>query len=179
MALHISPDTVDVVTELSSIITGLRGITSLQQSSSPHGPGGGNTAAGPSAQQGGTGVTPLPTTAPTPSNPSNNHDNPSQLPQQQHQPQLSIKDLPIATDNLKHKLQRARAAVRAVGDVSGAIARQEAEVKRLEARRAAQARMLARTQEDGLTFVRRGAGDGEGPGKAADGGGNGVDKMVE
>lgn len=169
MALRISPDTVDVVTELSSIITGLRGINSLQQSSSPHGPSGGNTVAGPSAQQ---------TTAPTPSNLSSNHDNPTQLTQQQQQ-QLSIKDLPVATDSLKHKLQRARAAVRAVGDVSGAIARQEAEVKRLEARRAAQARMLARTQEDGLTFVRRGAGDGEGPGKAADGGGNGVDKMVE
>ncbi|KAK4038290.1 RNA polymerase II transcription mediator complex subunit 9-domain-containing protein [Parachaetomium inaequale] len=185
MATHLpaglSPDAVDVVTELSSIITRLR---AAQQPTSTAAAGTTTTtttttsaSGGAPIPQGVTGTTPLPTSAPTPNTTTtttNKHTTTTSTtttgtqPDHEHQELLSVKDLPSATDNLKHKLQRARAAVRTLGDVRRALAQQEAEMRGLEGRRAAQAARLARTQEDGLVFVRgggedkSGAGDGEG-----------------
>ncbi|KAL2186227.1 hypothetical protein L209DRAFT_754835 [Thermothelomyces heterothallicus CBS 203.75] len=209
MATHLpaglSPDAVDVVTELSSIITRLR---AAQQSSSPSGAnatgataasagGGGNkpptSGATPIPQGGVTGTTHLPTSAPTPNPSSSNNTitnsntanaaaavaassstagaanpNPNQQsttgsgPGSADKELLSVKDLPFATDNLKHKLQRARAAVRMLGDVRRALAQQEAEARALEERRARQAARLARTQEDGLLFVKAKREESEG-----------------
>ncbi|KAH6847285.1 RNA polymerase II transcription mediator complex subunit 9-domain-containing protein [Chaetomium sp. MPI-CAGE-AT-0009] len=193
MATHLpaglSPDSVDVVTELSSIITRLRAAQQQQQQSQP---GGGATATtsstgGTKHATGVTGTTPLATTSaatPNASNPTQQHhpaaihphplslsqppnnsnnNNPNNTPSAHPSPLdaaaadtqlLSVKELPSATDGLKHKLQRARAAVRTLGDVRRAVAQQEAEMRALEGRRAAQARALARAQADGLVFVR-------------------------
>ncbi|KAL2151361.1 hypothetical protein VTH82DRAFT_6459 [Thermothelomyces myriococcoides] len=206
MATHLppglSPDAVDVVTELSSIITRLR---AAQQLSSPGnanattgataasgggGSGGGNkpptSGANPIPQGGVTGATPLSASVPTPNpqssnNPTaNNNNNTANTgatssstanpnPNQSStstgsgdKELLSVKDLPFATDNLKHKLQRARAAVRMLGDVRRALAQQEAEARALEERRASQAARLARTQEDGLMFVKAKREESEG-----------------
>ncbi|EAQ83228.1 predicted protein [Chaetomium globosum CBS 148.51] len=126
----------------------------------PHHPGGTSTTTGP--------------TTTTTSNP----DPDAQL--------LSVKELPSATDGLKHKLQRARAAVRTLGDVRRAVAQQEAEMRALEGRRAAQARALARAQADGSGFCEgggawvvggRGGGGGKGRGRVG-GEGDGKDMLV-
>ncbi|KAK0713117.1 RNA polymerase II transcription mediator complex subunit 9-domain-containing protein [Lasiosphaeria miniovina] len=66
---------------------------------------------------------------------------------------LSIKGLPAATDNLKHKLQRARALVKTLPDVGRSIAQQEAEISELEERRRRQVAMLARIKDEGLQFA--------------------------
>ncbi|KAK0749929.1 RNA polymerase II transcription mediator complex subunit 9-domain-containing protein [Schizothecium vesticola] len=77
----------------------------------------------------------------------------------------SVKELPAATDSLKHKLQRARAATRQLPDISRTIAQQEAEIEELEARRRTQLRELARIRGEGLQFSigeqSRGEYDGE------------------
>jgi small-conductance mechanosensitive channel len=55
---------------------------------------------------------------------------------------LTIKDIPAATDQLKHKLQRARAQVLALPDIDRTIADQELEIRELEARIASQRAVL-------------------------------------
>jgi hypothetical protein len=45
---------------------------------------------------------------------------------------LRIKDIPIATDGIKHKLQKARKEVKGFPDVERTIAEQEEEIKELE-----------------------------------------------
>jgi hypothetical protein len=180
MATHLppglSPDAVDALTELTSILTRLRtaqkhhqqstsGITTTTTTTG--GPGGAGTTSTP-APLGVTGTTPLPITS-TPGGLNNPHTSSSSgggtnagTNGQGQPPILSAKDVPFATDNLKHKLQRARQAMRALEDVRRGIAQQEAELKGLGERRRGQAGRLARTQEDGLQFVRsEGLRDGE------------------
>lgn len=208
MAAHlppgVSPDAVDALTELTTIVTRLRAAyQQQQQQQQQQQPSTTAGATGPPisaprpvpsgtqppatstpAPQGVTGTTPLPTTTPggTPSGggggggpTSSSATHNQQLHPQQASSSsssspsprefLSAKDLPQATDNLKHKLQRARAAMRTLEDAQRSIAQQEVEIAAAEARRAAQAARLARTQEDGLQFVRTEglrAGEGEG-----------------
>lgn len=66
---------------------------------------------------------------------------------------LSVKELPAATDNLKHKLQKARALVKTLPDVNRTIAQQEEEIKELEERRKRQIAMLAKIRDEGLQFA--------------------------
>ncbi|GAB1317531.1 Mediator of RNA polymerase II transcription subunit 9 [Madurella fahalii] len=169
MATHqlpdgLSPDAVDTLTELTSIITKLR--SAQQQASTAAGGAGVSSTVAP-----GTGATPLP--PPLSHQPSGATPAPgavtgtTPLPSAATPaatggggaggsggPLLSVKELPAATDNLKHKLQRARAAMRTLADVQRSIAAQETELVGLDGRRRKQAAMLARTQEDGLQFVR-------------------------
>ncbi|KAL2023686.1 hypothetical protein VTK56DRAFT_1400 [Thermocarpiscus australiensis] len=200
MAAHLpeglSPDAVDTLTELTSIITKLR---SAQQTSSTSAaaaaaapgttpsaaaaavgapqapPSSSSSSVSASAPAQPTGATPRPGavtgTTPLPSGPftSTSTSASATTTTATGTPLLSVKELPAATDNLKHKLQRARAAMRTLADVQRGVGQQEAEMARLEARRRRQAGMLARTQEDGLQFVRAAAqrsqdeeGEGEG-----------------
>ena len=149
----LSPDAVDALTELNAIITRLRNTQAATTTpTNPSQPGTGTTP----LPGGVTGTTPLPN-MPTPggggatttaaTGGSNNNTTTTT-------PLLSVKELPAATDHLKHKLQRARAAVRGLADVRRSIAQQEAELGRLEERRRLQAGRLARTQEDGMLFVK-------------------------
>jgi hypothetical protein len=67
-----------------------------------------------------------------------------------------------------------------MADMRRSIAAQEAEMAVLEERRRAQARRLAKTQEDGLVFVRRGGEEEGGAGGLREGEGDGEgDRMVE
>ncbi|KAK3321557.1 RNA polymerase II transcription mediator complex subunit 9-domain-containing protein [Apodospora peruviana] len=175
MASHLpeglSPDAVDTLTELTSIITKLR---SANYSSQPAGlstpafgglanlPGAAPTSAPPhggagsasqsqhnQTQQQPSGTTPAPGavtgTTPLPSGPS--------VPGNTTGGALSVKELPAATDNLKHKLQRARAAVKTLPDVGRSIAQQEIEIRELEDRRRKQIAMLTRLREKGLQLA--------------------------
>lgn len=203
MASHLppglSPDAVDALTELNSIITRLRNNTQQGQTTTTTSATTTTTTAGGAGTQpptgaatgpvppGVTGTTPLPISSsssiPTPSGSGGGGGggptsslSASAAPAP---PLLSVKELPAATDHLKHKLQRARAAVRGLADVQRSIAQQEAELARLEARLRQQVGRLARTQEDGVEFVReeeqRRGGEEMGMGMEE----VGVERMVE
>jgi hypothetical protein len=66
--------------------------------------------------------------------------------------QLSFKDVPGATDKLKHKLQHARAQVRALPDMDRSIEEQRAEIKELETRIDMQRALLEKLRENGVQF---------------------------
>lgn len=66
---------------------------------------------------------------------------------------IPIKDLPAAIDPLKHKIQRARAAVHALPDVRRTIPEQEAEAAALRARIERQHAALLQLKEFGLRFA--------------------------
>ncbi|KAF4979848.1 hypothetical protein FZEAL_4014 [Fusarium zealandicum] len=63
-------------------------------------------------------------------------------------PTLSFKDVPGATDGLKHKLQRARAQVRELPDMNRSIAEQTEEIRDLENRIQMQRILLQRLRDD-------------------------------
>ncbi|KAF7550191.1 hypothetical protein G7Z17_g5877 [Cylindrodendrum hubeiense] len=63
-------------------------------------------------------------------------------------PTLSFKEVPGATDGLKHKLQRARAQVRALPDMDRTIGEQTEEIRDLEARIQTQRALLQRLRDE-------------------------------
>ncbi|KAM3510022.1 hypothetical protein MY10362_000266 [Beauveria mimosiformis] len=69
---------------------------------------------------------------------------------------LSFKDVPGATDALKHKLQHARAEVRALPDMDRGVDEQRREMAELEARIVTQRALLERLRDDGLRFGKDG-----------------------
>ncbi|KAK0649398.1 RNA polymerase II transcription mediator complex subunit 9-domain-containing protein [Cercophora newfieldiana] len=115
----LSPDSIDTLTELTTILTKLRASQTLLTTTAP-------------SSGAVTGTTPLP------SGPSHANNN------------FTVKELPAATDNLKHKLQRARAVVKTLPDVSRTLEQQEIEIRELEARRRDQLAMLGRIKAVGL-----------------------------
>jgi hypothetical protein len=127
----LSPDALDTLTEMSTILARLR--TAIQTSSSNTGIAGATPA--------GTGATPNPLGA-----------SPSAL---------TLKDVPTATDSLKHKLQRARTQIRALPDMSRTVKEQEAEIQELEAKLKLQREVLDRLRESGERFGAEEGGRGE------------------
>ncbi|KAF5024915.1 hypothetical protein F66182_2999 [Fusarium sp. NRRL 66182] len=63
-------------------------------------------------------------------------------------PTLSHKDVPTATDGLKHKVQRARAQVRELPDMDRSIAEQNEEIRDLENRIEKQRALLQRLRDE-------------------------------
>jgi len=61
---------------------------------------------------------------------------------------LSFKDVPGATDGLKHKLQRARAQVRELPDMDRSITEQNDEIRDLENRIEKQRALLQRLRDE-------------------------------
>ncbi|KAF5668192.1 mediator subunit Med9 [Fusarium heterosporum] len=77
-------------------------------------------------------------------------------------PTLSFKDVPGATDGLKHKLQRARAHARELPDMDRSIAEQDSEIRELEDRIEKQRALLQRLRDEATGRDRKddvGAGD--------------------
>ncbi|KIN00844.1 hypothetical protein OIDMADRAFT_93422, partial [Oidiodendron maius Zn] len=62
---------------------------------------------------------------------------------------LTIKDIPAATDQLKHKLQRARAQVKELPDIDRSITEQQEEIRELEERIAKQRDVLEKLRQAG------------------------------
>ncbi|KAM7186994.1 RNA polymerase II transcription mediator complex subunit 9 domain containing protein [Naviculisporaceae sp. PSN 640] len=166
MATHLpeglSPDAVDILTELTAILTKLRASQNLPPAglstpalaslgALPGAPGAtpGPGPLGASSQSQPSGLTPAPAPGATPF--------PSGAPGG-----ISVKELTAATDAIKHKLQRARAAVKTLPDMNRTIEQQEAEIHELEARKKKQIAMLAKIREEGLQFARTSRDEAEG-----------------
>jgi hypothetical protein len=69
-----------------------------------------------------------------------------------HGQQLSFKDVPGATDGLKHKVQHARAQVRALHDMDRSIEEQNREINELEGQIERQHALLQSLRQAGLNF---------------------------
>ncbi|KAK1766486.1 RNA polymerase II transcription mediator complex subunit 9-domain-containing protein [Phialemonium atrogriseum] len=175
LAETLSPDSIDTLTELGSILARLRpspGTTDLSTPAldnlpglpSSNGANGGASFATPAPHPGPvTGTTPLPqpqsqlagsASAPAPTGagaPSSSSTTTATTAAAAGG--LALKDVPTATDGLKHKLQRARARIRELPDMGRTVAQQEAEAAALEARIAAQREVLAALREVGMRFA--------------------------
>lgn len=68
-------------------------------------------------------------------------------------PPITLRDLPTATDSIKHKLKHARAQIKTLPDVGRTVAAQETEMRQLEARIQAQKEMLAKLRDQGAQFA--------------------------
>lgn len=69
---------------------------------------------------------------------------------------LTIKDIPAATDQLKHKLQRARAQVKELPDIERSTAEQDEEIRELEERIVKQRDVLEKLRQAGVAAARGG-----------------------
>jgi hypothetical protein len=67
---------------------------------------------------------------------------------------LAVKDIPAATDELKHKLQKARAQVKGLPDIDRTLAEQEEEIRELEGKIGKQRGVLEELKEVGLKAKR-------------------------
>jgi small-conductance mechanosensitive channel len=67
---------------------------------------------------------------------------------------LSIKDIPPATDELKHKLQKARIQVKELPDIQRSVEEQEDEIRELEKRISRQREILVGLKDVGLQAKR-------------------------
>jgi len=65
---------------------------------------------------------------------------------------LTTKDIPAATDELKHRLQKARAQVANLPDIQRGTDEQEEEIRELEEKIKKQRAVLEKLREMGLTF---------------------------
>lgn len=137
----LSPDSIDVCSELSTILARVRYTDNKNGTASTNG---GDGAA--ASQPGGPSTTTAGGAATTASSPSGGGDN-------AQGGLLSTKDVPAATDHLKHKIQRARAAVHTLPDIRRTIPDQEAEIAALEDKIAQQRAVLLQLKEFGLQFA--------------------------
>ncbi|KAM0284144.1 hypothetical protein ACHAQH_002133 [Verticillium albo-atrum] len=128
----LSPDALDTLTELTTILTRLRAAVH---------------ASNPSANAGGiTGATPLPTGAtPNPLGASPGGTN-----------TMTLREVSTQTDALKHKLQRARTQLKSLPDMERDIEEQEDEIRQVEERIRVQREMLERLRERGVQFGKDG-----------------------
>lgn len=127
---NLTPDSIDVPSELAQILSRVRYTDGANKSSAPD-----------PAASGSTGDNAAPAAASTASTANTNPDT------------LPIKDLPAAVDPLRHKIQRARAAVHTLPDIGRTISDQEAEARLLEARIERQRAALLQLKEFGLRFA--------------------------
>lgn len=151
----LTPDSVDVPSELFTILSRLR---YTDKNGAPT--NGDNDSNKPSAN---TPATDLPVSAASGGTIAPAHGSDTKT--------LSTKDLTAATDPLKHKIQRARAAVHTLPDITRTVAEQEAEIKEWQDKIESQRKVLQQLKEFGIQFS-HGSTDVEMGGTGAQGGGD-------
>ncbi|KAK7732238.1 hypothetical protein SLS53_008527 [Cytospora paraplurivora] len=150
----LSPDSIDVTSELYTVLSRVRYTADKNGASAANGdgdqskPGAGTPATGPS------GATPA----------GGAGGSPGEKP-------LSTKDVAAATDPIRHKIQRARAAVHTLPDIERTIPEQEAEIREWEDKIARQREVLQQLREFGIQFS-HGSSDVEMGGTGAQVGGS-------
>ncbi|KAI0864821.1 RNA polymerase II transcription mediator complex subunit 9-domain-containing protein [Xylaria cubensis] len=139
----LNPDALDVLSELANLLARLRTLPTNSSAS---------TGATPSqsqsqTQNAGAHATPTPTALLS-----------SQASKKTGE--LTLKEIPVATDALKHRFQRARNLAKTMlPDLDRSLAEQEVEIAALEARIARQRDTLAKLREVGVQLA---VGQGEG-----------------
>ncbi|KAK5625243.1 hypothetical protein RRF57_000959 [Xylaria bambusicola] len=145
----LNPDALDVLSELANLLTRLRALptTTTTATTAPSTTSGATPAAAPTSH-----ATPTPTALLS-----------SQASSSRKTGELTLKEIPVATDALKHRFQRARNLIKTtLPDLDRGIAEQEVEIKALEARIARQRDTLAKLREVGERLaVVQGEGDGD------------------
>ncbi|KAI0870408.1 RNA polymerase II transcription mediator complex subunit 9-domain-containing protein [Hypoxylon argillaceum] len=140
----LNPDALDVLSELAHLLTRLRALPTTAPSTTTATPSHTHSQLQPPASQpqphaaGGSHGTPTPTA----------------LLIARKTGELTLKEIPVATDALKHRFQRARTLVgTALPDLDRSLAEQEAEIRALEARIARQRDTLAKLRGVGARLV--------------------------
>ncbi|KAI0905127.1 RNA polymerase II transcription mediator complex subunit 9-domain-containing protein [Ustulina deusta] len=147
----LNPDALDVLSELAHLLTRLRALPTPTTASSTTT----TTGATPAAAATTSHATPTPTAllsshaARKPGGGSGGGE-------------LTLKEIPVATDALKHRFQRARTLVKTtLPDLDRGVADQELEIGALEARIARQRDTLAKLREVGAALAAQGEGEGD------------------
>lgn len=136
----LNPDALDVLSELAHLLTRLRAL-----------PGAPTTAG---ASQPPPPPPPPPPTTTTATAHTSTPTPTALLGSRRPGAELTLKEIPLATDALKHRFQRARNLVEtALPDLGRALADQDAEVAALEARIARQRDTLGRLREVGARLA--------------------------
>ncbi|KAI1159229.1 RNA polymerase II transcription mediator complex subunit 9-domain-containing protein [Nemania serpens] len=149
----LNPDALDVLSELAHLLTRLRATTTTTTTT---------TAAGAPTATTTLSTASAHTATPTPTQPhptSHATPTPTALLATRRAgagagAELTLKEIPLATDALKHRFQRARTHVEtALPDLARGLADQEAEVAALEARIARQRDTLGKLREVGARLA--------------------------
>ncbi|KAI0439802.1 RNA polymerase II transcription mediator complex subunit 9-domain-containing protein [Xylaria telfairii] len=132
----LNPDALDVLSELANLLTRLRTL-----------PPGSSISTGATPSQSQNHATPTPTALALSSSTAKKTG------------ELTLKEIPVATDALKHRFQRARTLVKTtLPDLDRGLAEQDVEIAALEARIARQRETLAKLREVGVSLA-EGEGD--------------------
>ncbi|ETS83661.1 hypothetical protein PFICI_05537 [Pestalotiopsis fici W106-1] len=156
----LSPDQLDIMTELSSLLARLRAPVTLPGTSTT-----GQTPAAPTPSQQPSGSQsqsqsqPLPPPPPSSSSAAAAAAAAAATQSQGSSSNstavgdISLRDFPASTDHLRLKLQEAKAVVLALPDMDKSVAQQEAEIRQLEDRIRRQHEQLAALREKGNAFA--------------------------
>ncbi|KAI0814120.1 RNA polymerase II transcription mediator complex subunit 9-domain-containing protein [Xylaria sp. FL0064] len=152
----LNPDALDVLSELAHLLTRLRALPTAPSTAAPT-----TTGATPS-QSTAHAATPTPTALLSSQVSASRKNGGTGI--GSGGGELSLKEIPVATDALRHRFQRARTLVRtSLPDLERDVAAQQVEIAALEARIARQRDTLAKLREVGERLaVVRGEGEGEG-----------------
>ncbi|KAI0506498.1 RNA polymerase II transcription mediator complex subunit 9-domain-containing protein [Xylaria bambusicola] len=132
----LNPDALDVLSELANLLTRLRALPT--------------STTAPSTTSGATPAAPTSHATPTPTALLSSQASARKAGGSSSSSELTLKEIPVATDALKHRFQRARNLIRTtLPDLDRGIAEQEVEIKALEARIARQRDTLAKLREVG------------------------------
>ncbi|KAI1277319.1 RNA polymerase II transcription mediator complex subunit 9-domain-containing protein [Xylaria sp. FL0933] len=156
----LNPDALDVLSELAHLLTRLRALpTTGPSTAAPTTTGGATPSQSTTAAH---AATPTPTALLSSQVSASRKNGGSGI--GSGGGELSLKEIPVATDALRHRFQRARTLIRtALPDLERDVAAQQVEIAALEARIARQRDTLAKLREVGERLaVVRGEGEGEG-----------------
>ena len=160
---HFSPDTLDVLTELADVLQKVhesareslqRDTTTQQTPSQKQATQTGGQTPSQSTGAGTSQLKPGAGSSAVISTPGGSALTPTSAAAAAAGKKLTFKDVPGATDGIKHKLQKAREQVRALPDMERTVGEQQREIEELEARIERQTALLERLKEGGLAFGR-------------------------
>ncbi|KAI1332460.1 RNA polymerase II transcription mediator complex subunit 9-domain-containing protein [Xylariaceae sp. FL0255] len=149
----LNPDAFDVLSELANLLTRLRTLPALPSSSGTTTGTGGVTGT-PVPRAGSTPAQATSTPTPTASSATTTGGK---------RTDLTLKEIPVATDTLRHRFQRARALIKTqLPDLDRGIPDQEVEIRALEARIERQRDTLFKLRDVGARLgIETGQGEGD------------------
>ncbi|KAI0409248.1 RNA polymerase II transcription mediator complex subunit 9-domain-containing protein [Xylaria palmicola] len=161
----LNPDAFDVLSELAHLLTRLRTLPPASSTGTSTAAGGATPSQSQSQSQSQPQSQPQPHSSGAGAGAGASHSTPTAtaLLASKKNSELTLKEIPVAADALKHRFQRARTLVRtALPDLDRGIPDQEAEIGALEARIARQRDTLAKLRGVGAQLaVQQAEGDAD------------------